>query len=93
MPKLILTQKAQSNLDKIIENIVDYTGYELSGIKLSNDLYEKMELIAFMPTIGRCRDDGSLETFCRNYWIVYEIIDDIVYIETIIHCSRLYPRP
>jgi len=48
MPKLILTQKAQSNLDKIIENIVDYTGYELSGIKLSNDLYEKMELIAFM---------------------------------------------
>lgn len=45
-----------------------------------------------MPNIGTRRSDGTLETFVRNYRIVYEIIDDNVFIITIIHTRRLYPR-
>lgn len=94
MPKIIITQKAQQHIDEIIENIVEYTNSLESGFKLFNDLNDKISLIGFMPeAIGRLRDDGTREAFCRGYRIVYEILDDSVYINFVIHSRRIYPRP
>ncbi|HGO5815026.1 TPA: type II toxin-antitoxin system RelE/ParE family toxin [Mannheimia haemolytica] len=92
MANLILTPQAENDIDEIIENVVEFTGYEQSGIKIYTDIFKKLDLIAFMPNIGTRRSDGTLETFVRNYRIVYEIIDDNIFIITIIHTRRLYPR-
>lgn len=92
--KVIITQKAQQDIDEIIEGIIEYTGFEVSGIRLYNELYEKFELIGFMSSgIGRLRDDGTRETFTRRYRIIYKEFDDEVWIITVIHSSRIYPRP
>ncbi|QTM01899.1 type II toxin-antitoxin system RelE/ParE family toxin [Mannheimia sp. ZY171111] len=91
MANLILTPRARSNIDEILENVIEFTGYEQSGLKLYDDIVKKLELLAFMPTIGLVRDDGTRETFVRNYRIVYEIIEEDVFIITIIHTRRLYP--
>ncbi|OOF35996.1 type II toxin-antitoxin system RelE/ParE family toxin [Rodentibacter heidelbergensis] len=94
MPNVIITQKAQKHIDKIVENVVEYTHSIESGIKLFNDLNDKISLIGFMPeAIGRLREDGSREAFCRGYRIVYEIINNYVYIHFVIHSRRIYPRP
>lgn len=64
----------------------------LGEIKLFEDLHEKIDLIGFMPLgIGRLRDDGTREAFCRGYRIVYTITGNNVYITTIIHSRRCYP--
>ena len=93
MANLILTPQAENDIDEIIENVVEFTGYEQSGIKLYTDIFKKLELIAFMPSIGLIRNDGTRETFARNYRIVYEIRDEDIFIITVIHTRRLYPRP
>lgn len=94
MAKVILTKEADQNLREIIANIIEYTGYEISGIKLADDIFAKIDLIAYMPTAaGRIIQDNQREAFCRGYRIVYDIINNEVYIKTIIHSRRLYPRP
>lgn len=93
MANLILTPKARKNIDEILENVIEFTGYEQSGIKLYKEITKKLELIAFMPRIGTLREDGTFETFVRNYRIVYDICDEAIFIITIIHTRRLYPRP
>lgn len=72
---------------------MEFTGYEQSGIKLHADIFKKLNLLEFMPSIGIVRDDGTRETFVRNYRIVYEIQNEDIFILTIIHTRRLYPRP
>lgn len=92
MAEIILTYQAQLDIDAIIDNVIDYTGSSASGIKLFEDLHEKIDLIGFMPLgIGRLRDDGTREAFCRGYRIVYTITGNNVYITTIIHSRRCYP--
>lgn len=94
MAKVIFTQEADKNLQEIISNIIEYTGYEASGIKLADDIFSKIDVIAYMPNAaGRLLKDNQREAFCRGYRIVYDIIEDNVYIKTIIHSRRLYPRP
>lgn len=88
-----LSSIARANLREILESVEDYTGHWTSAVSLWEELQDKLDLIAFMPTIGKQRDDGTLETFCRNYRIVYEMNDDTVFVLTIIHTRRLYPRP
>lgn len=94
MPKVIVTRTAQLQIDEIVDNIIEYTYSLESGLKFLNDIHEKINLIGFMPmAIGRSREDGTREAFCRGYRIVYEIIDENVYINFVIHSRRLYPRP
>lgn len=94
MPKVIVTRTAQLQIDEIVDNIIEYTYSLESGLKFLNDIHEKINLIGFMPmAIGRSREDGAREAFCRGYRIVYEIIDENVYINFVIHSRRLYPRP
>lgn len=87
-----LSPNAKINVREILESVEDYTGHWTSAVSLWEEFQEKLDLIAFMPTIGKQRDDGTLETFCHNYRIVYEIIGGKVYVLTIIHTRRLYPR-
>lgn len=68
-----LSLTARSNVIEILQSVEDYTGHWLSAVSLWEQLQNKLDLIAFMPTIGRRREDGTLETFCRNYRIVYEL--------------------
>lgn len=52
MAKWYLSDNAQTNIDEIIESIIDYTGSLVSGATLYSELYAKFDLIAFMPKIG-----------------------------------------
>ncbi|OOF37617.1 type II toxin-antitoxin system RelE/ParE family toxin [Rodentibacter heidelbergensis] len=93
MANIFFTQEADRNLNEIVANVIEYTGYEITGIKLANDILAKIDVIAYMPTAaGRIIQDNRREAFCRGYRIVYDIIGDEVYIQTIIHSRRLYPR-
>lgn len=38
MANLILTPQAENDIDEIIENVVEFTGYEQSGIKIYTDI-------------------------------------------------------
>lgn len=93
MRKYIVTTQAQNAINEILMGVVEYTGFEASAIALEGDLYAKFDLLAFMPNIGKQRADGTRETFCRGYRIVYDCIEDNLYIITVIHSRRLYPRP
>ena len=94
MHKIIVTEEAQNDINHIVENVAEFTYSFTSGLKLYEDLYAKIDMIAFMPEgVGRMRDDGMREAFCRGYRIVYAIIGNEVQIKTIIHSRRLYPRP
>lgn len=92
MAKWILTAEAKTSLYEILQAVSEFTGFEASAVSLFNDLKRKFDLIAFMPfAVGRKREDGLQEAFCRGYRIVYQVIDGDVYILTVIHSSRLYP--
>ena len=94
MHKIIVTKEAQNDINHIVENVAEFTYSFTSGLKLYEDLYAKIDMIAFMPEgVGRMRDDGMREAFCRGYRIVYDIIGNEVQIKTVIHSRRLYPRP
>ena len=76
-------------------NIVEFTSFPLSGVKFLDDIYQHIELIGFMPeAIGRQRPESKniRESFCRRYRVIYEIVDQTVYIITVIHSRRKYPR-
>lgn len=93
MHKIIVTEEAQNDINHIVENVAEFTYSFTSGLKLYEDLYAKIDMIAFMPEgVGRMRDDGMREAFCRGYRIVYAIIGNEVQIKTVIHSRRLYPR-
>lgn len=94
MLKWELTESAQADLDEIIYNVIAYTGHSSTGIKLINDIVERLDNLAFMPLSGRVRPEpNKREAFCRGYRIVYEISDSMLSVIAIIHTSRLYPRP
>lgn len=94
MAKLTIKLRALRQLEEIVANVIEFTGFEVSGIRLQNDIFDKIEQIAFMPLSGRIRDDGSRECFTRLYRIVYDFDKqaDEVIILAIIHSSRIYPR-
>ncbi|QHB17871.1 type II toxin-antitoxin system RelE/ParE family toxin [Mannheimia pernigra] len=95
MAKITIKPQALSQFDEIVKSVIEFTGFETSGIRLQSDIFDKIEQIAFMPLSGRVREDGTRETFVRRYRIVYDYdrqADEVI-ILAIIHSSRLYPRP
>jgi len=95
MPKpVILSPEAINDIRTCVRQVMMFTGFENSGIKLQEELFSKIEAIGFMPSaIGRCREDGTREAFARGYRIVYKERADHIWIITVIHSSRIYPRP
>ena len=95
MHKIIVSTAAKADIEHLVENIVDYTGFVESGVRLHNDFMDKINAIAYMPeALGRLRPEpNTRESFVRGYRIVYEIQPNVIYIKTIIHSRRLYPRP
>ncbi len=89
---LIVSADAKNDIREIMQNVIDYTSYTSSGVKLYNEFREKFDLIAMLPKCGKRREDGTREIFARSYRIVYEEIEDAVVILTVIHARRLYPR-
>lgn len=95
MAKITIKPQALSQFDEIVKSVIEFTGFETSGIRLQSDIFDKIEQIAFMPLSGRAREDGTRETFVRRYRIVYDYdrqADEVI-ILAIIHSSRLYPCP
>ncbi|MFA9487330.1 MULTISPECIES: type II toxin-antitoxin system RelE/ParE family toxin [unclassified Mannheimia] len=88
----MLSPEAEKEVEQILRDVSNFTGFWTSAVSLWQDLNEKFDLIAYMPTIGKRRDNERFETFCRNYRIIYRLYGDDVYILTVIHSSRLYPR-
>ena len=95
MAKVLLSQLAVENIDEILNNVYEFTGFPSSAQNLLNEFNKTSDLIAFMPNaIGRLREDGDREAFCRAYRIVYrQTGQDEITVVTIIHSRRLYPRP
>lgn len=93
MAKWFLTEPAEKDIDEILQSVCAFTGFWASAMSLWDALQSKFDLIAFMPrAIGRKRDDNTFEAFCRGYRIVYRVVEGDIYILTVIHSSRLYPR-
>ncbi|BFU60763.1 MULTISPECIES: type II toxin-antitoxin system RelE/ParE family toxin [Rodentibacter] len=94
MLKVVLSEMAVQDIDNILANVYEFTGFISTPQKLLAELNKTIDLIEFMPNaIGRLRDDGKREAFCRGYRIVYSIQENEVLINTVIHSRRLYPRP
>lgn len=95
MPKpVLISPNALININECVRQVMIYTGFEITGVRLQEAIFDKIETIGFMPSaIGRLREDGSREAFVRGYRIVYEEKDEHVWIIAIIHSRRLYPRP
>ncbi|VGM96716.1 Plasmid stabilisation system protein [uncultured Avibacterium sp.] len=89
--KLEVTLPAIRQLDEILSSVSDYTGSLKSSEKLNSELQKVFQRIAFLPKIGKKRDDETRELFCRHYRIVYREYDDRVEIITVIHSRRKYP--
>lgn len=93
MAKWFLTKPAADDLDEIFQSVSAFTGFWESSVSLWDALQRKFDLIAFMPNaVGRKREDGTLEAFCRGYRLVYQVVDGDIYILTVIHSSRIYPK-
>lgn len=76
--KVIVTPKAQNEIDEILANIIEFTGYEVSGFRFHQALFDKLEAISYMPSaMGRLREDGTREAFVNRYRIVIFTSDDI----------------
>lgn len=94
MANWYLTRPAQNNLNDIIANVVEFTGHTLSGIRLQEEIYERLDLLTYFPESGLLRKkENCREIIFRGYRIVYDIRNDDVVVIAIIHSSRLYPRP
>lgn len=94
MAKWILTQPAQRDLVEIVDNVIQFTGHIASGVKLYNDLTDYFYKIVFMPyAFGTDIGGGKRQAFCRKYRIIYRVVGNDVYILTVTHSSRIYPRP
>ncbi|WP_409499841.1 type II toxin-antitoxin system RelE/ParE family toxin [Mannheimia glucosida] len=90
---VILSPEAINDIRTCVRQVMIYTGFENSGIKLQEDIFSKIDSIGFMPSaIGRIRDEKTREAFIRGYRIVYEEREDHIWIIAIIHSSRIYPR-
>jgi conserved hypothetical bacteriophage protein len=91
---VIISPEALNDINACVIQSVIYTGFEMTGVRLYEKIFDKIESIGFMPQgIGRLRDDGTREAFIKRYRIVYEENDEHILIIAVIHSSRLYPRP
>ena len=94
MANWYLTEYAKNNLKEILTGVIAYTGYVASGIRLQEEIFERLDLLSYFPESGRKRpEERHREVIVRGYRIVYKIIEENVAVVTIIHSSRLYPRP
>ncbi len=59
MAKITIKPQALSQFDEIVKSVIEFTGFETSGIRLQSDIFDKIEQIAFMPLSGRAREDGQ----------------------------------
>lgn len=94
MANVVLSRLAMQDINEILASVYEFTGFISTPQKLMADLEKNFELIAFMPNaIGRLREDGDREAFCRGYRIVYQQQGEQITIISVIHSRRLYPRP
>ena len=94
MANWYLTRPAQQNLSDIVSNVVEFTGHAISGIRLQEEIFERLDLLAYFPESGKVRpEENSREIIFRGYRIVYELNNSNIVVTAIIHSSRLYPRP
>ncbi|MGR3808210.1 type II toxin-antitoxin system RelE/ParE family toxin [Pasteurella testudinis] len=89
--KLLISAEAKRDLANIIQSVGEYTGSELSMAKLAHEFKEKFEFITLLPKAAKQSNDGTRQTFCRRYRIIYREFGDYVQILTVIHCLRKYP--
>lgn len=76
----------------IIENIVQYTGYESSGLVFQEDIEKNVALLSIFPEMGVDGVvDDTKEIFVNGYRVVYSFTESTVFILTVIHCKMLYP--
>lgn len=92
MLKCVVTNEAQNDIDHILMNVLEYTGFIESALKLEGALHDKFSLLSMFPYIGRVRENNIRETFVNDYRVVYQVFEYEIHILTVIHSRRLYPK-
>lgn len=89
--KVILTEQALEDLEEI-ENYVSKSSVKM-GILLVSKFFDKFELIASFPEMGRIvpefKNSYLREIFQSKYRIIYLVTDQNIEILRIIHGSKL----
>ena len=88
---LIISARAKKNLAVIMNNIADYTKSPSSVSKLAKDFSHKFAQIASFPKACPSLSDGTRQTFCRRYRIVYRESEHHIEIITVVHSLQKYP--
>lgn len=91
LKKLRISTEAKRDLANIIQSVGEYTGSELSMAKLAAEFKEKFEFIALLPKAAKQLNDGTRQTFCRRYRIIYREFGDNIQILAVMHSLRKYP--
>ena len=72
MPKaVIFSIEAVNDLDKILQQIGEFTGSSASVTKFRNGFKQKFHQIAQYPKAARLLDDGTRQSFFQRYRIIY----------------------
>ncbi|MCK3658549.1 hypothetical protein A4G18_07445 [Pasteurellaceae bacterium Pebbles2] len=94
MPKnIIISNRAQKNINEILDSVYQYTLFPSTPKKLLEEFHRTFQLLGTAPKMGKLQADGKRMTFCRHYRILYQEHDDRIEILTVIHSRRLYPQP
>lgn len=92
MANVIVTQDAVSDIDEILENIEDFTGWRSSADRLLAEFEYQFGLLQLFPEMGSIREDGLRQLIINHYRVIYEFDGETVLILTVIHSRRLYPK-
>lgn len=76
MSKIIITDNAKADIKAILRSVSEYTGSEVTAVKLRNEFLEKFELIGLLPKSFKLQSDGNRHVFCRRYRIVYKEMEN-----------------
>lgn len=57
---LRISSRAQNDIEDILASVIEYTGFESSGIRLQEDIYQNFETITYIRSATeRLREDGT----------------------------------
>jgi toxin YoeB len=87
--KIVWTNKAKKQLIEILKYWTERNGSDAFSIKLKNLIKDQLKLISDFPQSGKKTDIPNVSVkVIHKYLLYYELIDNTIYILTILHGNR-----